>query len=186
MEIDEDAITLLRAASGQSDAVSACIDRFSPLVWQLARKLLRNSSLAEDAVQDVFIELWKAAPKFDPSVASARAFVAMIARRRIIDRGRSEQRHLVASSSEFEEHLMDGKAPRQSVDDEAREMVEAVGRLSPEQQQAIRLSIGQGWSHQEIADRMGMPVGTVKAHLRRGVQRLREYVQAAAQKGAPA
>ncbi len=159
-------------------------------MWLLARKLLANQSDAEDAVQEAFIEIWRAAPKFDPAVASARAFVAMIARRRIIDRGRIEQRRVRGVVS-AEVLPIAAAAPSGAplIDDQARKLMGAIEQLRPEQQQAIRLSIGQGWSHQEIADRLGMPVGTVKTHLRRGLLRLRELIEGAPTRepeGAPA
>lgn len=174
--MEDDAIILLGAASGKPGAVASCIDRFGPLVWSLARKMLVNAHDAEDAVQEVFIELWKAAPKFDPSIASAQTFVAMIARRRIIDRGRAQRRHSRHSAPPdfaWERPAPDAVIP---ADDDAAKAIAAVAQLRPEQQQAIRLAIGQGWSHQEIADRLGVPLGTVKTNLRRGLIRLRELV----------
>lgn len=140
---------------------------------------MANPNEAEDAVQEVFIELWKAAPKFDPRVASAKAFVSMIARRRIIDRGRIEMRR-VRGVTALENVQNQPKIPPRAkplLDDEAERLAQAIQQLKPEQQQTIRLAIGQGWSHQDIADRLGIPLGTVKTNLRRGLQRLRERIE---------
>lgn len=147
----------------------------------LARRLLANPQDAEDAVQEVFVEIWKAAPRFDPSIASARAFVSMIARRRIIDRGRSEQARAraIRTGAPLESYADLGPRDtrRDPVDADAGRLAAAVSQLRPEQQQTIRLSIGQGWSHQEISDRTGVPLGTVKTNLRRGLQRLRQIIE---------
>jgi len=77
---------LQRIAAGDQQAVSECIDTYSDLIWSLARRFLRSQQDAEDVVQDIFIELWSSADRFDPAKAGETTFVAMIARRRIIDR----------------------------------------------------------------------------------------------------
>ncbi len=181
--IDNDSSILIRCASGESVAVAACIDRFGPLVWSLARRLMVNPQEAEDAVQDVFIEIWKNAARFDPTIASARAFVAMIARRRIIDRGRVEQRRIrgvVALDALYHEDIpraiRDSSSTAGTIDDDAAHISLAVEQLNTDQQTVIRMAIGQGWSHQEIAERTGVPLGTVKSNLRRGLARLRDML----------
>ena len=83
---------LERVARGDPGAPAACIERFRGLVWSLARRLCANASDAEDAVQEIFIDVWKSASRFDPAIASETTFVAMIARRRLIDRGRRRMR----------------------------------------------------------------------------------------------
>ena len=144
-------------------------------MWSIARKMLRNSDEAEDAVQEVFVDIWKNAGRFDESQASETTFIAMIARRRIIDRIRSSTSRLSADSLDdvlLEPFTRSDKALQMSVD--AHEAAEAMRKLRPEQQQVLRLSIIQGMSHQEIADATGMPIGTVKTHARRGLMQVRE------------
>jgi RNA polymerase sigma-70 factor (ECF subfamily) len=155
------------------------VDRFGPLVWTLARQLLANRSDAEDAVQEVFAEIWRVADRFDPSIASARAFVATIARRRLIDRGRTRQRF----DRDAGEPLSDATVSPERTPDEAivageagRTAMEAFGRLRPEQQKVIRLAVHEEWTHDRIAEYLGMPVGTVKTHLRRGLLELRDVL----------
>ena len=90
LEISEEnfvAQTILqRIASGDSLAVQECLDTYGGLIWSLARRMLPDVNEAEDAVQEIFIEIWKTAERFDESKSSETTYVAMIARRRLIDR----------------------------------------------------------------------------------------------------
>ena len=174
---DENAL-LLRVGRGDAAAAAEAIDRFGPLVMHLARKMLHNQSNVDDAVQEAFFEIWKSAYRFDPSIASARAFVAVIARRRLIDHGRSERartRGMVSSDIVFPEPSA-GAEPRPTIDDVSRRVVTAMARLDTNQQDAIRLSFGQGWSHQRIAEHLGQPLGTIKSNIRRGLLQRRGRV----------
>ena len=166
---------LQRINEGDKTAVQDCLDTYSGLVWSLARRMLRNLDDAEDAVQDIFIDIWKNAGRFDESQASETTFVAMIARRRIIDRVRREQRQINADS--LEDILIEPSGnfhQNMQLGVEARQASEALKTLRPEQQQVLQLSIYQGLSHQEISSVTGMPIGTVKTHARRGLLQVRE------------
>jgi RNA polymerase sigma-70 factor (ECF subfamily) len=166
---------LKRIASGDRTAVDDCLNAYGGLVWSIARKMLRNNDDAEDAVQEIFIDVWKNASRFDESKASEPTFVAMIARRRIIDRIRFAGRRVSADSLEdtlTEPWTRADQTLQISV--EAKEAAAAMKELRPEQRQVLQLSIVQGMSHQEIADTLGMPLGTVKTHARRGILQARE------------
>lgn len=157
-------------ATGNPDAVRACIDRYGGLVWGMARRFFGSSPDAEDAVQDVFMDLWRSAARFDPRVSSEPVFVAMIARRRLIDRRRRGQRRL--DTEPFAEGATaEGDAAEQSSD--AARASQAIDQLRPEQRQVLLLAACHGMSHDEIARATGMPLGTVKAHARRGLLRVR-------------
>ena len=168
---------LKRIALGDRSAVDDCLDAYGGLIWSIARKMLRNSDDAEDAVQEVFIDIWKNAGRFDETQSSETTFIAMIARRRIIDRIRFANRRISADS--LDDMLTE---PAQRGDEqmqicvEAREAAKAMNALRPEQRRVLELSIVQGLSHQEIADATGMPLGTVKTHARRGIMQAREYL----------
>ena len=168
---------LKRIAEQDKDAVQECIDTYGGLVWSLALRLLPNSDDAEDAVQDIFIEIWKNADRFDESKSSETTFVAMIARRRLIDRLRKSNRRLNPDS--LEEVIFEPKE-RSDLDLqtalEAKEVAESVRNLRPEEQKVLYLSICQGLSHQEIADALEMPLGTVKTHARRGLIKVRKDI----------
>ena len=79
---------LPRVAAGEPTALAECMERYGGLVWSIALRLTGSRADAEDAIQEIFIDLWKSAARFDGAVASEKAFVAMIARRRLIDRRR--------------------------------------------------------------------------------------------------
>lgn len=167
---------LHRIAEGDQDAIKECMDRFGGLVWSLARRLAGNASEAEDAVQEIFIDVWRSAGRFDPAIASETTFVAMIARRRLIDRGRRRARRPeVAAIPETIES--DGPAfDPAEVEEAAKAALSAMERLRPEQRKVLELSIQFGRSHEQIAGTTGLPLGTVKTHARRGLIRLREIL----------
>jgi RNA polymerase sigma-70 factor (ECF subfamily) len=174
---------LPRVAAGDASAVTQTIDRYGGLVWHLARKTLSRRADQEDAVQEVFVELWKSASRFDPSIASERAFVAMIARRRLIDRGRHERTRIASTvnAGDYSSSIADrpsSMSPGGTVEtcEEAALAAEAISQLTPAQQQTLRLSVHEGLSHQEIAERLSLPLGTVKTNLRRGLMRVRELL----------
>ncbi len=166
---------LNRIASGDKTAVKDCLKQYSGLVWSLAKRMLPDQNDAEDAVQDIFIDVWKNAERFDENQSSETTFVAMLARRRLIDRLRKSNRQPNFDSLEdvtFEPSKRTDLDIHTTI--EAKEAAEAVRDLRPEQQQVLFLSICQGLSHQEIADFTGMPIGTVKTHARRGLIEVRE------------
>lgn len=168
---------LKRIANGDQSAVQDCLKSYGGLVWSLARRMLRNSDDAEDAVQEIFVDVWKNAERYDEAQASETTFIAMIARRRLIDRIRFTQRRISADSIEdmLAEPARTNDADMQMLV-EGREAFRALKNLRPEQQQVLQLSIIQGLSHQEIADATGMPLGTVKTHARRGLIQARELL----------
>ena len=168
---------LKRIAAGDAEAVALCIQTYGSLIWSLARRYLNGDADAEDAVQDIFIELWSNAGRFDPSQSSETTFIAMIARRRLIDRIRFAQRRLAPDSLEdvlTEPSSAGNKTIEMAV--EARDAFKALSQLRPEQRQVLQLAIVHGMSHQEISDRTGMPLGTVKTHARRGLIQAREIM----------
>jgi RNA polymerase sigma-70 factor (ECF subfamily) len=168
---------LQRIANGDGSAVQDCLDKYGGLVWSIARKMLRNTEEVEDAVQEVFVDIWKNAGRFDESKSSETTFIAMIARRRLIDKIRYLTRRISADS--LDDVMLEPftRADKDmELSEEAKEAAEAMRTLRPEQQQVLRLSIIQGMSHHEISEATGMPLGTVKTHARRGILQVREYL----------
>lgn len=162
-------------AEGDKTAVQNCLNTYGGLVWSLARKMLPNVEEAEDAVQEIFIDIWKNADRFDEKQASETTFIAMIARRRLIDRVRKSQRQINTQS--IDEILIEpNENTHQSVQIgvEAQEAAKELYKLRPEQRQVLQLSIYQGLSYQEISNLTGIPIGTVKTHARRGLLQIRE------------
>jgi RNA polymerase sigma-70 factor (ECF subfamily) len=174
----EDTGALERLARGDSAALREIMQAYGGLVWSLALRFCRQRADAEDAVQEIFTDLWKSAHRFDPKRASERVFISMIARRRLIDRLRRERRRgdveSKAAERETEFHAP-GDVGERGWDAELAET--AIEQLSAEQQRVLRMGILQGLTQSEIATATDMPLGTVKTHMRRGLIRLREVVQ---------
>lgn len=168
---------LSRIARGDGAAVGECIDQFGALVWALARRLTPNRADAEDAVQEIFLDVWKSAARFDPGQGSEKTFVATIARRRLIDRlRRTTVRPEMPLGDELESIGFAEPGTRGEVAAEAERAAEALQQLGTEQQRVIELAVLHGLSHSEIAARTGMPLGTVKTQLRRGILKVRELL----------
>ena len=171
--------TLRRIAQGDRAAVRDCIARHGGLVWSLARRWSGDGPDAEDAVQEVFIRLWSNAARFDPSVASETTFVAMIARRVLIDRRRQRARH-PAPGPLPEGLASDGSDPPDRIErlDEADRAGRALEALGDDQRRVLTLAIHGGLTYDEIARRTGLALGTVKTHARRGLINLRRALGA--------
>lgn len=163
---------LHRIAAGDSTAVQDCLDCYGGLVWTLAKRFLPNQQEAEDAVQEVFIELWKKAKLFDPEVASEKTFVAMLARRRFIDKLRKIYRQ--PTTETIENTVVPSNPGNPDANIDAAKALEVFKELKPEQQKCLRLSILTGLSHSEISEVISLPIGTVKSHIRRGLIAIRD------------
>ena len=183
---------LPRVAEGDHDAIERCIDQYSGLVWSLARRLCPNHTDAEDAVQDIFVSLWRSADRFNPDMGSEPTFVAMIARRRLIDRIRRVTRGPGQISLDAPESATTGRstAPPEpasnssdadtsaglSVGEDSLAAKRAIEQLSDDQQRVIRMSVLHGLSHEKISVATDMPLGTVKTHIRRGLMKVRQIL----------
>lgn len=153
------------------------MDRYGGLVWSIARRLCPPGADAEDAVQEVFLALWKGAAQFDPAKGEESTFVGVVARRRLIDMRRRLARH--SDASELPEALVapgETHVERVELCDDADRAKRALAELRPEQRRVLELSVYSGLSHQEIAAKTELPLGTVKTHARRGLIRLRELL----------
>lgn len=169
---------LPRIAAGDPAAVPDCITRYGGLVWSLALRFLGNAADAEDAVQDVFIELWKNAGRYDPSRASEPTYITMIARRRLIDRKRRAGRAPVAQVLPDDTAADGGSRDRLEIADEAAKAAALLSELREDERRVIQMAVYQGLTHEEIAAATQLPVGTVKTHIRRGLIRVRERLAA--------
>ncbi len=165
---------LERVAAGEAEALRECVTRHGGLVWSLARRFEPEG--AEEAAQEIFLDLWRSAGDHDPRVASEPAFVAVIARRRLIERRRTRSSHRVAapSSSPASEPLIlaDATADPSSAA-EATAAARTLTTLRPEQRQVLLLAACRGLSHGQIAHETGLSLAAVKAHVRRGLLSIR-------------
>jgi RNA polymerase sigma-70 factor (ECF subfamily) len=164
-------------AAGKADSIDACLRRFSAPVWQLARRVLGSEHDTEDAVQEIFLDVWRSAERFDPRAGSELTFVLTIARRRLIDRTRRRQRIPAPDEAAVETvtELGSAMAGVETRDESAR-VAAAMAQLRPEQRSVLEASFLAGQTHSQIAAETGMALGTVKTHARRGLRRVRELL----------
>jgi RNA polymerase sigma-70 factor (ECF subfamily) len=171
---------LERIAAGHPTAVKECIDTYGNLVWALARRLSPSAADAEDATQEIFLELWKSSGRYDPAMGSEAVFITTIARRRLIDRLRARKRR--PTTEEFDEERAapgdDGDAGALAV--EVSIASKALAQLGDAQREIVLLGVVEGLTHSEIATATGKPLGTVKTQMRRGLIKIRELLGAEA------
>ncbi len=167
-------------ARGDSRAMRQCMLTHQRLVRAIARRFVRGEAEIDDAVQDVFVDVWRSAKRFDGRTQE-RTFIAMITRRRLIDRLRRSRRRPTTES--FDERVNPpesaGAAATVEAASEAALAAKHIQRLRPAQQHVLLLSAVRGMSHSEIAHELDMPLGTVKAHAKRGMAELRSHLAAA-------
>ena len=165
---------LQRVGVGDTGAMLACMERSRGLIWSLVRRSCSNAADADDVVQEIFISLWSSAHRFDPTIASESTFVSVIARRRLIDRTRQRMRRTTPGPilQDVQAELVE--AGRCLITEASALAQLAMSKLRPEQQQVLQLSIECGCSHEQISTSTGLPLGTVKTHARRGLQKLRD------------
>jgi RNA polymerase sigma-70 factor (ECF subfamily) len=176
-----DDASLLRAIQqGDQGAVGVLYERYGGVAYGLAYRITQESAAAEDVVQDAFVSLWKQAPRFDPERGQVRSWLLTIVHHRAIDvvrrrTGRGE-RALPEGPEEFvatrgrPEELAEWKL-------EAEAVREAVRQIPEEQRLTVQMAYFEGLTHVEIAERMGVPLGTVKSRLRIGLEKMRVYLR---------
>jgi RNA polymerase sigma-70 factor (ECF subfamily) len=161
---------LADVAAGRPGAVARCVDRYGGLVWTLARRMSPTDEDARDAVQEVFVDLWTHAHRFDPERGTEPGFVTLVARRRLIDRHRAATRR--PPWGQVSAPVVRPARAEALVD--ASRIGEAIDALAPAEREVLTLSLLEGLSHQEIANRTGSPLGTVKDRIRRSLRRVRD------------
>ena len=169
---------LQRAGRGDEAAFAEFYRHMSATVYGIVLKVLPDPAMTEEVTQEVFVELWRLAPRFDPSRGSAHGWAATVAHRRAVDRVRSEQ------SARNREEVDSRRADRsrdevidQVVDrlDRSR-VVEALGQLTDAQREAVALAYYGGHTYREVAVLLGVPEGTVKTRIRDGLIKLRDLM----------
>lgn len=170
---------LPRVATGETGAMNQCIDRYGALVWGIARRFIRDTTEAEDLVQEVFTEVWKKAASFNPALASESTFIGMITRRRAIDFLRRNGRMPGFESLDAAESLPHPEPESSSASCDSEAVKSSLDTLPTETRQLFRLFFDDGFTHPEIAEKTGLPLGTVKTRLRRGLLTLRDQLKRA-------
>ena len=174
--LSDEALVALAARSEQS-ALAELYDRFGRPAYGLALRILRDESLAEDAVQEAFLTLWRTAARFVPERGKASTWILTLVHRRAVDLVRREERRRADALEQAPEPVS-----RDAVDEEAwlrlqRERVQdALRKLPDQQREAIELAYYGGFTQSELAERLGQPLGTIKSRMFMGLARLRELL----------
>ncbi|MEO1006954.1 MAG: sigma-70 family RNA polymerase sigma factor [Planctomycetota bacterium] len=174
---------LERIAAGDAEAVRPVLDAYGGLVWSIVRSSLSSPAQAADAeevVQDVFASVWRDAHRFDPARGSEKAFIATITRRRVIDRLRLAAPPTATAAPLDAAEL--AAAGATSLDEQVREVARCFDALPQSQRGVLRLFIVEGRTHEQISAATGVPLGTVKSHIRRGLAQVREMLEAGEQR----
>ncbi len=178
MQSDDNDSILARIAAGEDGSFELLIEKYGNLVWSIGKKFLYRQSDVEDAVQEVFIAIWKSADKFDSSKAKEITFVSMIARRRFIDHLRKISKHKNLES--IDEDNSTHQLYKESMLNESTDLQlikNAIKSLDIDDQELLNLSIYQGYSHSEISKLLNLPLGTVKTKIRRNLIKLQEVFE---------
>jgi len=174
--LSDEALVALAARSEQT-ALAELYDRYGRTAYGLALRILRDERLAEDAVQEAFLAVWRTASRFVPERGRASTWILTLVHRRAVDAVRHEQRRRADSLE-----LADEPATVEGVEEDAwlrfqRERVQsALRRLPDAQREALELAYYGGFSQSELAERLGQPLGTIKSRMFGGLSRMRELL----------
>jgi RNA polymerase sigma-70 factor (ECF subfamily) len=184
---DEAASRLLaRVARGDEEAFADLFRLLSPTVFGLVRRILRDPAQSEEVTQEVFVEMWRTATRFDPERASALTWVTMLAHRRAVDRVRTEQARtdrqervapqVPTTSAPAEVLVMDDLGTQL----DGRRVRAALGQLTGLQREAIEMAFYRGYTYPQVAKLLDVPLGTIKTRIRDGLIRLRDQLEVTA------
>jgi len=174
-----------RIGRGDQSAFSALYDRLSRPLYSLALRMLGDAGDAQDALQDVFLQIWSRAATYNPEQSTVFSWTVLLTRSRVIDRLRARKRRLrIVDSATGDEDAdvadastMESAADTADKNDEAARVRSVLNNLPSEQREAIELAFFGHLTHHEIAARLGEPLGTIKARIRRGLMKLRERLR---------
>lgn len=175
---DSDEAMLVATAGGDQEAFARLYDRFAPRVFGLVRKVVRDPGLSQDTMQEVMTELWRTSPRFDPDKGNAVSWILTLAHRRAVDAVRREQsardRADTVGRQEDAARPFDDVSEAVTMADEHSQIRKALDALTDLQRQAIELAYFQGMTYREVAENLGVPLGTIKTRMRDGMIRLRD------------
>ena len=169
---------LLSLVAGSDDAALAELyDRFGGVAYGLARRILRDDALAEDAVQEAFLAIWRGAARFLPERGKASTWILTLVHRRSVDLVRREQRRQAEALPESAADVTTATAEDELWLRLERERVQAaLAKLPDQQREAIELAYYGGFTQSELAERLGQPLGTIKSRMFAGLANLRELL----------
>jgi len=168
---------LARVATGDQAAFAQLYDNMAPRVLGLVKRLLRDHSQSEEVTQEIFLEIWQNATRYDSSKGGASGWILTMTHRRAVDRVRASQasrdRDVKIGIRDYESDY-DNVSETVQVRIEHERVEKAMSRLTELQRQAVTLAYYGGLSHSEVAEKLSVPIGTVKTRLRDGMIRLRD------------
>ena len=169
---------LKQVAVGDESAFGQLYDRLAPILFQLAFRILQDAALSEDVVQEAFLQIWGKAGQYDSRLGKPLSWAATLTRNKAIDRLRSgERRQRLTEEAGLDQQARQEDSTTSDFPTQAQETAQAVrlaiGRLTAEQRQAIELAFFDGLTQTQIAERLQIPLGTIKARIRRGMLQLR-------------
>ncbi len=168
---------LVAVAKGDQDAFSTLYDRLAPSVLGVVRGVVRDPAQSEEVAQEVLVEVWKQASRFDQERGSARTWILTIAHRRAVDRVRSEQAHRNRDQKVGQRDQMrpfDEVAEKVETRLEHKAVREALDSLTELQREAVELAYYRGLTYREVAELLDTPLGTIKTRMRDGMIRMRD------------
>lgn len=171
-----DEALLALVAGGDDEALAELYDRYGRLCYAIALRVVRDTGLAQDAVQEAFLTAWRTAATFDPARGTAATWLLTLVHRRSVDIVRREQRR---RSEPPPDSASDTAGPADEaalILDRRRTVQEALARLPPDQRQALELAYYGGLTQSELAERLGLPLGTVKSRMFAALARLRDLL----------
>ena len=164
-------------SSGDRAAFSDLYDEISPMVYGLALRITKSPAFAEEVSQEVFVQVWQQAGRFDRSKGSAKSWIATIAHRRAVDFVRRNQSAMDRDAAMPIEPEAADVAEQAILADEHDRVRSALGGLSDTQREAITLAYYGGLTYREVAERLDSPEGTVKTRIRDGLRQLRSELE---------
>lgn len=170
---------LAACAAGDKSALNGIYSTEGGRMLGVALRILKRRSLAEDAVQDAFVLIWKNAAKFDPAKGSGTTWIYTVLRNRSLTILRDEARSEPTELPLGEEVVDDAETPEETIArlSDAEALKHCLAKLEPKRRMAIALAYVHGLSHGELAGKLGIPLGTIKSWLRRSLLTLRECLQ---------
>jgi RNA polymerase sigma-70 factor (ECF subfamily) len=174
----DDLLLMRRLQSGDRDALADLYDRHAALAYGVALRVLRQAEEAEDALQEAWVQIWNRCGSFDPSRGNVAAWIVTIVRSRALDRLRRSSTRGRAESAPHVEPPVAPVAPDRSAEASSlrTELSRAMDAIDPRQREVLEIAYFEGLSQSEIADRLGVPLGTVKYWMRQGLLQLRQTV----------
>jgi RNA polymerase sigma-70 factor (ECF subfamily) len=182
---DEEREWMIAVQSGDKTALKKLYDRFSKILFGMIYKILHNKEEAEDLLQEIFVKIWNRADQYDPSRGTVYSFIATLARNRAIDRTRSRafknrrKDDYVINDDEYSFHLStDNPNPEEKIElsERAVGVRKALAELNKKERQVLYISYFEGLSQSEIAEKIDIPLGTVKYRMRQGMIKLRDML----------